>query len=104
MCITRYSLGHGLPCAVHLYMGYFVQYTYMGTIWEAFAAALGLHWSDTIVMLCEVMKWLHYGYAMTASTAAASARREAVLWLPCQPGENKCLCISYGSLHLLPAS
>ena len=39
------------------------------------AAAPGLCWSDIMVMLCEVILWLHYGYV----TAAASARREAVL-------------------------
>ena len=37
------------------------------------------------------------GYAVAAAMAAASARREAVLWLPCQPGENKHVCSSYGS-------
>ena len=36
--------------------------------------------------------------------AAASARREAVLWLPCRPGENTHACTSYGSSSLLPAS
>ena len=39
------------------------------------AAALGLHWSNIMVMLCEVMLWLYYGCAM----AAVSARREAVM-------------------------
>ena len=48
--------------------------------------------------------WLCYGYVVAAATAAESARREAVLWLPCQPGENKCVCGSYGSSSLLPAS
>lgn len=57
-----------------------------------------------MAMLCEVMQWLHYGYVMIAATATASARKEAVLWLPCQPRVNKCLCISYGSLLCLPAS
>ena len=55
-------------------------------------AALGLHWSNTTVMLSEVMLF----YVMTAAMAAASARRDAVLWLLCQPGENKCVCSSYG--------
>ena len=45
-----------------------------------------------------------YGYVMTAATDAALARREAVLWLPCQPGENIHVCTSYGSSSLLPAS
>ena len=32
--------------------------------------------------------------AGAAATAAKSARREAVLWPPCQPGENKRVCSS----------
>ena len=50
------------------------------------------------------MSQLRSGYVMAAAMAAASARREAVLWLPCQPGENKCVCSSYGFLSLLPVS
>ena len=46
---------------------------------------------------------LRYGYVVAAATAATPARREAVLQLPCQPGENKHVCSSYGSLSLLPA-
>ena len=72
------------------------------------AAVLGLHWSDIMGILCELMLWLRYSSVMVllwlAATAAKSARREAVLWLPCQPGENKCVCSSYGSSRLLPAS
>ena len=45
-----------------------------------------------------------YSYVMAATVAAVSARREAVLWLSCQPEENKLVCSSYGSLSLLPAS
>ena len=45
----------------------------------AAAAALGQHWSGNMVMLYEVMFWLHYGYVMAVATAAASARREAML-------------------------
>ena len=59
------------------------------------AAALGLHWSRFMVMFS-----LCYGFVM----AAASARKGAVLWLPCQPGENRHVCSPYGSLSLLPAS
>ena len=70
----------------------------------AAAAASGLYWSDIMVMLCEVMLWLCYGYVAAAATAAVSARKEAVLWPPCQAGETKRVCSSYGSLHLLPAS
>ena len=45
------------------------------------AAALGLDWSDIMIMLCEVILWLCYGYVVAAATAAVLARREAVLWL-----------------------
>ena len=41
---------------------------------------------------------------MAAATAVASAMREAVLWLPCQAGENKSVYSSYGSSSLLRAS
>ena len=68
------------------------------------AAASGLHWSDLMVMLNEVMLWLCYGYVTAAAIAVASARREAVLWLPRQPRENKCFCHSCSSLCLLPGS
>ena len=46
------------------------------------------------------MSWLCYGFVV----AAASERGEAVLWLPCQPGENERVCSSYDSLHFPPAS
>ena len=35
--------------------------------------------------------YIIWGYIMAAATAAASVRNEAVLWLPCQPGEKTCL-------------
>ena len=41
--------------------------------------------------------WLLYGEAVAATIVAASARREAVLWLPRQPAENKRICSFYGS-------
>ena len=47
--------------------------------------------------------WLLYGSVVAAAKAALSARREAVLWLPCQPEEYKLICRSYGSSSL-PAS
>ena len=71
------------------------------------AAALGLYWSDIMVILREVMLGFHYGHIMVipaAAAAAALARKEAVLWLPCHPGENKRVCSPYGYSHLLPAS
>ena len=85
-------------------MGYFVQSTCMSFTMKALAAAaLGLNWSNSMVMLYEVTLWLCYGYVMSIMTAA-SARREAVLWLPCQLGENKCVCSSDGFSSILPAS
>ena len=48
--------------------------------------------------------WLHYDYVMAAAMATVSARRKAVLRPRCQPGEKKCVCSSYGSSCLLPAS
>lgn len=72
------------------------------------AAAPGLRWSDIMVMLCQVMLWLCFGYIMTMLWLLlqlhASARREAVLRLPHEPGENECVCSSHGPLSLLPAS
>ena len=47
------------------------------------------------------LSWLCYGSFVAAAMAAASERREAVLWLPCQPGENKRVCSSYGSCIFL---
>lgn len=50
------------------------------------------------------LSWLRYGSFVAAAVAAASEGREAVFWLPCQPGENNHVCSSYGSLHFPPAS
>ena len=41
-----------------------------------------------MVMLHEILLWLGYGYVMAAATGTALARREAVLWLPCQSGDS----------------
>ena len=62
-----------------------------------------------MVMLYEILLWLRSGYVMAAAMAASplpasSARREAVLRLPCQPGGNKRVCSAYCSLSLCPAS
>ena len=75
------------------------------------AAALGLHWSDIMIMLYEVMLWLHYCYIMV--------KLWLLLWLLHQPGARlHYVChasqerihvsavpmgSSYGSLSLLPA-
>ena len=56
-----------------------------------------LHWSYIGATLWWCYMRLFYGsviYAVAAAMAAVSARREAVLWLPCQPGENKRVCNS----------
>ena len=44
-----------------------------------------------MVMLSEVMAvlWPCYGSVLSVAVALVSATREAVLRLPCQPGENK---------------
>ena len=55
MYVTRYLLGCGLLCAVHLYELHHKARA---------AAALGLHWSNTMVMFYEVLLRLHYGYIL----------------------------------------
>ena len=98
MCITRHSLGHGL-CVVHLYE---LHHESPGCC----LTGATLEWHHVYVIWGYVMPtlWLCYGYFMAAATVAASARRKAVLWLSCQPAENKLVCDSYSSLRLLPAS
>ena len=62
-----------------------MQYACMTFTMNALAAAaLGLHWSGIMVMLYKVMLWLCY--VMAAAMVVMSAKREAVLWLSCQPG------------------
>ena len=67
-------------------------------------ARLAQHHDYAIWGYVMVLLWLYYGYVVAAAPAAASARRKAVLWLSCQPAENKLVCDSYSSLRLLPAS
>ena len=83
----------GLLCAVRLYGHHLVR------LCCCIGATLGWHRGYVMAVL-----WLCYGYVVAAATAAASARREAVLRLLCQPGENKHICSSCGSSCLLPAS
>ena len=65
-------------------MSHFVLYSCKNFTTKALAAAaLGLDWSDIMIMLCEVILWLCYSYVVAAATAAVLARREAVLWLSC---------------------
>ena len=85
------SWAHLQHCActswgTRLVTSYPMHYACMSSTLKALAAAaLELHWSDTRVMLCEVMLW-------------------RLLQLTCQPGKNKHICSSYGSSRLLPAS
>ena len=95
--------------STRLATGCFAWYVCKSFTVKALAAtAPGLRWSDIMVMLCEVMLWLCFGYIMTMLWLLlqlhASARREAVLWLPHEPGENEHVCSSQGPLSLLPAS
>ena len=46
------------------------------------AAALGLHWSDIMGVLCELMLWLHY--------SSVTVLLWSLLWLLSQPGERLC--------------
>ena len=50
------------------------------------AAALGLHWSDFMIMLYEVMLWLCYGYVLVMLWL--------LLWLLSQLGERLCYSCS----------
>ena len=59
----KYLLRHGLLCAILLY-----EYSF--TMKALAAAALGLHWSSNMVMLYEVMLWLHYGLVMVRNVSA----------------------------------
>ena len=60
----------------------------MSFVMKALApATLGLHWSNIMVMLCEVMLWLRYGCILVMLWL--------LLWLLCQPGER--LCYGYHS-------
>ena len=64
-------------------IAYFVWYTCVSFTMKALAAAaLGLHWSNIMVMVCEVMLWLYYGCAMVML--------QLLLWLLCQLGERLC--------------
>ena len=51
------------------------------------AAALGLHWSNIMIMLCEVMLWLCYGYVVAAAMAAVSQERGCVM--PAMPARRE---------------
>ena len=64
-------------------MGYCVWYAYTRFTVEALAATtLGLHWSNIVIMLYELMVWLCYGYFMVML--------QLLLWLLHQSGERLC--------------
>ena len=55
-----------------------MRYSYISFTMKALAATvLGLHWRDIMIMLYDIMLWLHYGYVIVAATIAVSASREA---------------------------
>ena len=67
----------------HLLMGYCVQYACMSFTTKALATtALGLHGSDIMGMLHEIILWLRCGYIMVMLWL--------LLWLLCQAGERLC--------------
>ena len=88
-----------LPCTVRLYELHHESPGYYSTGGTREWHHGYVTWSYLMTTL-----WLHYGYAMAIAMAAVSGRREAVLWLSCQPGENKHICNSCGSSSLLPVS
>lgn len=97
--IMRHSLGHGLavwgrPVRVSPWKLRLLQH------WGY------KEWQRGYVMWGYITApwWLHDGYIVAAAVTVESARREAVLWLPCQPGDSERLCSPHGSLSLLPAS
>ena len=64
-------------------MGYCVWYAYTRFTVEALAATtLGLHWSNIVMMLYELMVWLCYSYFMVML--------QLLLWLLHQSGERLC--------------
>lgn len=80
-----------------LVTGYFLRYTCKNFTLEALAAAASVYTGVTSwlrhMSLCYGYLWLCYGCCYRCCIG----QREAVLWLPCQPGENIHVCTSYGS-------
>ena len=96
MHIMRYLLGHKLLCALGIYELHIKSSSiHCCIVAVSFGSATG---GENIAYL---LLWLPrqpqergrvvLGDAL-ATHAAASARRETVSRLPCQPGENKCVC------------
>ena len=80
-----YSTAHTRHKVLSWSMGYLVQYACMSFTTKALATtALGLHGSDIMGMLHEIILWLRCGYIMVMLwmlLQLLSAKREAVLWL-----------------------
>ena len=56
-------------------MGYCVWYACMRFTVEAMAAtASGLHWSNIMIMLYDLVLWLLYGYVVAIAMVVASVR------------------------------
>ena len=91
MSIMRYSPGHGLLCALYLHE---LQRGSPGCCCPE--TTLAWHLGAVTRGYVTAVPWLHYGYIMAAVTAAASAGREAVLRLPCQPGKKSVSAVPMG--------
>ena len=76
-----------------------MQLASMGTVWESFAVALGLHGGGIMVMFCEVMLWLCYGYVMAVATAAESAGER--LCYGCHASQER---INLSAVPMIPES
>ena len=98
ICITRYLLGHRLLCVVHL-----CELHHESPGCCCIGATLEQHHGYGMWGYALALLRLCYSYVTAAAKTAVSARREAVLRLLCQPGENKCACSSYSSSSLIPA-
>ena len=93
MRVIRYSLGHGLVSGLSLYE---LHHESTG------CCCIGATLEHILVMQSEFISRLHYGYLMVILCPLLwLRRRNTVLWLPCQPGENKSVCSSYGSFQPL---
>ena len=92
MHVTRYSVGRGLLC-----MMYACKFHHESPSYGCIGTTLEWHHGHVIWGYVMALLWLRYGYVVAVATIAASAKTEAVLWLPCQLGENKRVCSCYGS-------
>lgn len=80
LCVARYSPGHRLLCAIHLY-----EFHRQSPGCCCIGAALERHHG------CYVRLCYSCGYVMVVATAAVSTRREVVLWLRASQERINCL-------------